>query len=91
MLHRLTISELTTRLGRREVSAREALQACLSQVDRVDPQVKAFLSIDRADAFAQADAADKALASGAASARKPLLGVPIALKDVLSHQVQPLN
>ena len=91
MLHRLTISELTTRLGRREVSAREALQACLSQVDRVDPQVKAFLSIDRADAFAQADAADKALASGAASARKPLLGVPIALKDVLSHQGQPLN
>ena len=91
MLHRLTISELTTRLGRREVSAREALQACLSQVDRVDPQVKAFLSIDRADAFAQADAADKALASGAASARKPLLGVLIALKDVFSHPGQPLN
>jgi len=91
MLHRLTISELTARLGRREVSAREALQACLDQVDRVDPQVKAFLSIDRADAQAQADAADQALASGTRHAEKPLLGVPIALKDVLSHRGQPLN
>ncbi len=91
MLHRLTISELTARLGRREVSAREALQACLDQVDRVDPQVKAFLSIDRTDAQAQADAADQALASGTRHAEKPLLGVPIALKDVLSHRGQPLN
>lgn len=91
MLHRLTISELTARLGRREVSAREALQSCLDQLDRVDPQVKAFLSVDRTDAHAQADAADQALAAGVCHAQKPLLGVPIALKDVLAHQGQPLN
>jgi len=91
MLHRLSISELVTRLGRREVSSREALQACLAQVDRVDPQVKAFLSIDRTDAFAQADAADAQLSSAAAHTSKPLLGVPVALKDVLAHRGQPLN
>jgi len=91
MLHRLTISELTARLSRREVSAREALQSCLDQLDRVDPQVKAFLSVDRTDAHAQADAADQALAAGVSHAQKPLLGVPIALKDVLAHQGQPLN
>ena len=79
MLHRLTISQLTDRLARREVSAREALDACLSRIDLVDGQVKAFLSVDRADAEAQAGAADRDLAAGVTHAEKPLLGVPIGL------------
>ncbi|MFM7100176.1 MAG: amidase, partial [Verrucomicrobiota bacterium] len=90
MLHRLTLTDLAGRLARREVSAREALDACLAQVDRVDPQVRAFLSIDRADAQAQAAEADRALAAGEADHR-PLLGVPIALKDVLCHRGQPVS
>ena len=36
MLNQLTISELTAKLARREVSAREAMQACLDQIARVD-------------------------------------------------------
>ncbi len=91
MLHRLTISQLTERLVRRDVSAREALAACLGQIERVDGQVKAFLSIDRADAEAQAGAADRELAAGITPAEKPLLGVPIALKDVLCHRGQPVG
>src|SRR5262249_33891654 len=58
---------------------------------RVDKQLHAFLSIDEADALAQADAADKALAGGATHAQKPLLGVPIAVKDVIAVKGQPLN
>ncbi len=91
MLHRLTISELTSSLARREVSAREAMQACLDQVARVDGDIRAFLSHDPTDALAQADAADQAIAGGADFARQPLLGVPIALKDVLAVRGQPLN
>jgi len=91
MLRQLTISELTGRLARRECSAREALQSCLGQIDAVDGRVKAFLSVNRDDALAQADAADRDLAAGARHAQKPLLGVPIALKDVLCHRGQPLN
>ncbi len=89
MLRQLTISELVDRLARRECSAREALQSCLDQIQRVDSQVKAFLSVDTADAQAQADAADRDLAAGATHAERPLLGVPIALKDVLCHRGQP--
>ncbi|HSH94675.1 MAG TPA: Asp-tRNA(Asn)/Glu-tRNA(Gln) amidotransferase subunit GatA [Roseimicrobium sp.] len=91
MLHRLTISELTARIGRREVSARDAMQSCLDQIGRVDGDVKAFLSHDDKDAFQQADAADKDIAAGVTHREKPLLGVPIAMKDVLSVKGQPLN
>jgi aspartyl-tRNA(Asn)/glutamyl-tRNA(Gln) amidotransferase subunit A len=91
MLNQLTISELTARLLKREVSAREAMQACLDQIQRVDKQIHAFLSYDATDALAQADAADKVLARGGTSASLPLLGVPIAVKDVLAVKGQPLN
>src|SRR5882672_597050 len=91
MLNRLTISELTSRLAKRETSARDAVQACLEQIRRVDGNIKAFLSHDADDALAQAEAADKALASGATHARQSLLGVPVALKDVLAVKNQPLG
>jgi aspartyl-tRNA(Asn)/glutamyl-tRNA(Gln) amidotransferase subunit A len=90
MLNQLTISELTAKLARREVSAREALQACLDQIARVDGKIHAFLGHNDADALAQADAADKLL-SGGGSTHRPLLGVPVAVKDVLAVKDQPLN
>jgi len=88
MLNQLTISELTAKLARREVSARETTQACLDQIARVDGEIHAFISHDAADALAQADAADKDISKGAT---KPLLGVPVAVKDVLAVKNQPLN
>ena len=88
MLNQLTISELTAKLARREISAREITQSCLDQIARVDGQIHAFISHDAADALAQADAADKEISNGA---KKPLLGVPIAVKDVLAVKNQPLN
>jgi len=91
MPNQLTISELTARLARREVSAHAATQACLDQIARVDGQIHAFISHDAADALAQADAADSAMANGATHAQQPLLGVPIAVKDVLAVKGQPLN
>src|SRR5579864_684958 len=91
MLNQLTISELTAKLTRREVSAREATQACLDQIARVDGKIHAFISHNAADALAQADAADKAISSGTTHSQKPLLGVPIAIKDVLAVKGQPLN
>ena len=91
MLNQLTISELTARLGRREVSARQATQACLDRIAQVDGQIHAFLSHDAADALAQADAADQALAAGANFQKQPLLGVPIATKDVIAVRGHPLT
>ena len=91
MLNQLTITELTARLARREVSAREAMQACLDRIAQVDGRIHAFISHDAADALRQAEAADADLKSGGTHARQPLLGVPIAIKDVIAVQGQPLN
>ncbi|MEI9865026.1 MAG: hypothetical protein WDN00_10820 [Limisphaerales bacterium] len=66
MLNQLTISELSAKLAKREVSAREATQACLDQIARVDGQIHAFISHDAADALAQADEADKIFSKVAA-------------------------
>ncbi len=91
MLNQLTISELTAKIAKREVSAREAMQSCLDQIARVDGTIHAFISHDDVDALAQADAADKWLSQGGSGARRPLLGVPVAVKDVLAVKDQPLN
>ena len=42
MLNQLTISELHAKLTKRAVSVREVVQACLDQIKRVDPQVRAL-------------------------------------------------
>jgi len=81
MANRLTISELASRLERGELTSRQATQACLDRIAAVDSQIHAFLSLDAEDALAQADAADRRRASGE---RGPLLGVPVAVKDVIA-------
>jgi aspartyl-tRNA(Asn)/glutamyl-tRNA(Gln) amidotransferase subunit A len=91
MLNEFTISELTTKLAKREVSSRAATQACLDRVQAVDGQIRAFLSYDTQDALAQANAADQAIAAGVTHAERPLLGVPIAIKDVIAVKGQPLS
>src|SRR5436309_2636246 len=91
MINQLTISELTRKLAGGEVSSRAAVQACLEQIQRVDGHIRAFLSYDSADALAQADAADQALAAGQTHAQRPLLGVPVAIKDLIAVKGHPLN
>jgi aspartyl-tRNA(Asn)/glutamyl-tRNA(Gln) amidotransferase subunit A len=91
MITQMTLAELTARLSRREVSATEAVQACLARLAQVEGQIHAFLSHDPADALAQAAVADAALAAGVTHASKPLLGVPVAIKDVIAVKGQPLR
>ena len=91
MPHTLTIHELTARLAAKELTAGEATQACLDRVAAIDGELKAFIDHDAKDALAQAEAADRSLAEGVSHDAKPLLGVPIALKDVIAVKDQPLN
>jgi aspartyl-tRNA(Asn)/glutamyl-tRNA(Gln) amidotransferase subunit A len=91
MLNQLSIAEVTERLAKREASCREVIQACLDQIERIDDRVRAFISFNAQEALAQAEACDRALAAGETHASRPLLGTPIAVKDVIAVQGQPLN
>jgi aspartyl-tRNA(Asn)/glutamyl-tRNA(Gln) amidotransferase subunit A len=89
-----TISELSGRLGRGELSSVELMQAVIARTKAVDGRVKAFNSFDEADALAQAGASDgrraraKAAGSGPCG---PLEGIPVGMKDVISVAGQPLT
>ncbi len=64
----------------RHVSSREVVTAFLDRIDRLNPRFNAIVSrVDRADALAEADAADRAVARG--DRLGPLHGLPQAIKD----------
>ena len=88
MPHKLTIHELTAQLAAKQLTAREATQACLDRIAAVDGHLNAFNSYDAENALAQADTADATIAAGES---KPLLGIPIAIKDVIAVKNQPLT
>jgi aspartyl-tRNA(Asn)/glutamyl-tRNA(Gln) amidotransferase subunit A len=69
---------LRAAIARREISAREACLAALARIHAGEPQLHAFISTSDERAIARAEALDRA------SARGPLHGVPIALKDNIS-------
>ncbi|MDH6235700.1 amidase [Cryobacterium sp. CG_9.6] len=75
----LSASALSVAIRHGEISANEALDAHFAQIDRVNPQINAVITQDRATARRLAIAADALTASGAAL--PPLHGVPMTHKD----------
>lgn len=61
-----------------EVSSRELVELCLSRIARLDPVLNAFRVTFPERALAEADQADGRRRAGD---ERPLLGVPIAIKD----------
>jgi aspartyl-tRNA(Asn)/glutamyl-tRNA(Gln) amidotransferase subunit A len=75
-----TISSLGREIAARRVSAVEATRVCLAHIDRLNPTLRAFITIDADGALAAAASLDAELASG--RSRGPLHGVPLAYKDL---------
>ena len=88
MVHSLTINQLIEKLRGGQLTSRQIMEACLNRIDSVDDKLNAFISYDVEDALAQADFADKARSEGQEGA---LLGVPVAIKDVIAVKNHPLN
>lgn len=79
-LHALTIHELQDLLGTREVSARDLTEAFYRRIAALDDRVHAYVTLTPEQAFEQADRADHRRQMGESS---PLLGIPLAIKDVI--------
>jgi aspartyl-tRNA(Asn)/glutamyl-tRNA(Gln) amidotransferase subunit A len=76
----LSIVDLLPLPGGRRLSARELVEACITRVERLDPEIKAFGRPTFDLAMAGARAVDEARAAGRPVG--PLTGVPIGLKDL---------
>ncbi len=89
-LTRLFAHEMAARLRDGQVSSRELTDAHLTLAERQDHGLHAWLTIDRDRALEEAEAADARIAaargegSDALADLHPLLGVPVALKDLVS-------
>jgi aspartyl-tRNA(Asn)/glutamyl-tRNA(Gln) amidotransferase subunit A len=87
---RLPGHALAQRLRAGDLSSREVTLAHLEVAERQNHALNAWLVIEREQALAEADAADARLAAArtegpaALEALHPLLGLPIALKDLVS-------
>src|SRR3989442_5955692 len=77
-LHELTISEARKGLQEKKFSSSELTSACLERIKAVEPKLHAFVTLTEEQALEQAQKADFLLGSGEV---RPLLGIPISIKD----------
>ena len=75
----LTIHGLHAKLKAKEVSSVEATKAMLARIEMTEPQVGSFITVTPEQALADAEAADRRIASGE---MQLLTGIPLALKDI---------
>jgi aspartyl-tRNA(Asn)/glutamyl-tRNA(Gln) amidotransferase subunit A len=83
-LCRLTASEIRTRVLGREVSVEEVVRAHLDRIALLEPAIGAFLRVLPERALARAKELDRQ-----EGAELPLLGAPVAVKDVLDLEGVP--
>ncbi len=75
-----SIADLAPALRRREVSPVEVVDSVLARIERLNPDLTAFITVTADQARADALVAEQAIAAG--NYRGPLHGIPISLKDL---------
>jgi aspartyl-tRNA(Asn)/glutamyl-tRNA(Gln) amidotransferase subunit A len=79
-LHDLTIHELGARLKKREISSVELTESVFARIAATEERVGSYVTLARDSALEEARRADARLKTDGDAA--PLLGIPIALKDI---------
>lgn len=82
-MHHLSISELAKGLRDKSFSSVELTEHFLQRIKQFNGELNSFVTVTEDQALTQAKAADLALASGK---DHPLLGIPIAHKDIFCTQ-----
>ncbi len=77
----LSLTEARAGLQKGDFTSVELTQAYLDRIHALEPKIQAFLNVTTDHALASAKSADQRLQQGDTS---PLLGIPVAIKDVLT-------
>ncbi|MFA5688648.1 MAG: Asp-tRNA(Asn)/Glu-tRNA(Gln) amidotransferase subunit GatA [Kiritimatiellales bacterium] len=86
MLNTKTILELAELQSQGKCTSVDIVKDVLAAIDARDRKIGAYISIDRTGALQQAEEADAARAGGKTGA---LLGIPLAVKDLINVKDQP--
>jgi len=76
-----TIRGLGTRLRSGEINCAGIVQSSLTRIDELEPQIRAWVSVEREGSLQRAAELDAELAAG--QDRGPLHGIPIGIKDIV--------
>ena len=78
--YELTVSEAASLIRSRELSAVDMARSLLDRIEALEPNLKAWVYLDRDAVLAEVEARDRELASGAMPG--PLHGIPVGVKDI---------
>ncbi len=84
-LLQLPLREIHKRMTEGSLSALDLTEASLDRIKEVDPQVRAFITVDEERALSQAKDLDDQLA-GKTVSYGPLAGLPVGIKDNISTE-----
>jgi len=78
-MYNVSLKELSTALAAKEISSVELVEMFLERISKSNDELNAFITVDRDKALAMAQRADARIARGE---QGPLLGIPVAHKDI---------
>lgn len=86
MISNLTIKSVKESLKKKEFSAVELLNTYLEQIKKYDKELNSFITVCEKEALEQAKKADRLFSNSTIEQlnKYPLLGIPIAVKDLFS-------
>jgi aspartyl-tRNA(Asn)/glutamyl-tRNA(Gln) amidotransferase subunit A len=79
-LANMSLVELSSLIQKKETSATEVVKIYLDRIERLQSKLNAYITVCREEALISAKEIDDSL-TRSNQTRKPLLGIPIALKD----------
>ena len=85
-MNKVTILQAKADLKAKKYSAVELLNSVYTRIDSVEEKVNSYINLTKETALAQAESADKKIAAGEDA---PLLGIPLAIKDLICVKDEP--
>jgi len=84
-IHELSLTQVRDGLARGEITAGQAVEACLAQIEATEPRISALLSVQGGKARERAAALD----AHGPDPDRPLWGVPLVVKDAICAKDAP--